>query len=57
MNNFILRNRKGETKLSYLPIGRNKIVHQETNKNFLDEIVVSLFNYFLNPFPVHVYNM
>ena len=43
LNNFIWTNRRGETKLYILPIGRNKIVHQE-NKTFLDEIIVSLFN-------------
>ena len=36
-------------KRYFLPIGRNKIVHQE-NKNILDEILVSLFSYSLNPF-------
>ena len=35
---------RGETKLDFLFIGWNKIVYQE-NKNILDEIVVSLFNY------------
>ena len=39
---YIWTNRKGETKLYLLPIGRNTIVHQE-NKNILDEICVSLF--------------
>ena len=40
--NFIWTNNRGETKLYFLPIGRNQIVHQE-KKNFLDEIVVELF--------------
>ena len=48
VNNFIWR---GETKLNFLPIGRNKIVYQD-NKNILDEILVSLFVLFckVNPF-------
>ena len=32
VENFIWTNRKGETILYLLPIGRNKIVHQENNK-------------------------
>ena len=50
MNNLILINRK-EGKFCFSPpIDPNKIVGQE-NKNFLDEIVVSLLNGFYNPFP------
>jgi len=49
LNNFIWTNRRGETKLYFLPIGGNRIVHQK-NKNILDEILVLLF---LNPFPVN----
>ena len=41
--------RKEETKLSSLPIGRNKIVHQE---NILGEIIVPLFSCFVNPLQV-----
>ena len=41
MNNFIWKNRKGAKILYMLPIGENKIVHQE-NKNILDNILVSL---------------
>ena len=48
MENFISTNRKGETKLSSLPIGRNKI---KKNNNILCEIIVSLFTCFVNPFP------
>ena len=33
-----------------LPIGPNEIVQQENN-NILDEILVSLFSCFVNPFP------
>ena len=45
LNNFIWANRKGEKKLFFLPIGRNKIVHQE-NKKILDKILASLFSCF-----------
>ena len=45
LNNFIWTNMRGETKLYFLPIGRNKIVDLE-NKTFLDEIIVLLFNCF-----------
>ena len=48
LNNFIWANRKGGTKLYYLTIGRNKIVHHE---NILDEMCISLFSCFLNAFP------
>ena len=41
LNNLIWANIKAETKFYFLPIGRNKIVHQE-NKNILDEILFSL---------------
>jgi len=52
LNNFIWANRKGETKLYFLPIGRNKIIgNTRENKNILDEILVSLFSCFSNPFP------
>ena len=46
--NFIWTNRKGGTKLYFLPIGRNKIVRE--NNNILNEILDSLFYYFVNPF-------
>ena len=39
---LFLTNRNGETIPYLLPIGRNKIVHQE-NYNIIDEILVSLF--------------
>ena len=39
LDNFIWANTNGESKLYFLPIGRNKIVHQE-NKNILNEILV-----------------
>ena len=41
--------KSGEKKLHFLSIGRNKIVHPE-NKKVLDEILVLLFNCFVNPF-------
>ena len=42
LNNFIWTNKRGKTKLCFLPFGRNNFVHQE-NKNIIDKIVVSLF--------------
>ena len=51
--NFIGTNRKGETKLYFLPIVQNNIVHQE-NEKILDKILVSLFYYFVNPFPAKI---
>ena len=48
--NFIGTNRKGETKLYFLPIVQNNIVHQENNK-ILDKILVSLFYYFCKSVP------
>ena len=53
MNNFIGREKQNFKLLTFnsftfLPIGRNKIDHQ--NKKNLDEILVTLFNCFVNPF-------
>ena len=45
LKNFIWTNRRGETELYFLPIGRTKIADQE-NKNILDEIVALCFNCF-----------
>ena len=46
LNSFIWTNRKGETKLYFLLVEN---LHQE-NKNILDELLVSLFYCFVNPF-------
>jgi len=50
LNNFIWTNIYIETIFYFLPNGRNKIIRQE-NKNILNEIIVSLFSCFVNPFP------
>ena len=39
LNNLIWTNRRGETKLYFLPIYWNKILHPE-NENILDEVLV-----------------
>ena len=55
MYNFISTNRKGAKFWYSLPVGRNKIVHQENN-NILGEIIASLFSCFVNLPPFFIYN-
>ena len=45
-NSFIWANRKGETKLCYLSIGRNKFVHQETKIFLMKFLLKFLFRCF-----------
>ena len=51
---FLMTNRKGAKFCFSLPVGRNKIVHQENN-NILGENIVSLFSCFVNTF-LYIFN-